>query len=59
MITSQPSYTRKTGVVYTGIGRYGGFRMKYNDKRFNRLHVGQLVEYRIRDNDWLDDYFAR
>ena len=33
--------------------------MKYNDKRFNRLYVGNLSEHRIRDNDWLDDYYSR
>jgi hypothetical protein len=33
--------------------------MKYNDKRYNRLLAGSLTEHRIRENDWLDDYFER
>lgn len=37
----------------------GGSTVKYNDRRYNRLYAGKLTEHRIRDNEWLDDFFAR
>lgn len=33
--------------------------MKYEPKRYNRLHVGKLYDLGIKDNELLDDYFAR
>lgn len=33
--------------------------MKYEQKRYNRLHAGKLYDLGIKENDLLDDFFAR